>query len=388
MSKSFVFIAAPASGHVNPTLPVVAELTRRGHAVTFVTGPAHLAAVAAAGARAVEIPWLLDPTSLSRERFSTTTLLELLNGLLDAVTPLMDQLVDEARGADCVCFDATVAPVAAALAERLGVPAVSLIPSMAVNEHLPLAELLPPDFRPDNEALVRYGTRLHEFGTSQGLSAPLLPLVVPEVPLTLVFVPPAFQIAADTFDASYRFVGPTVPTPGEDWPAPEGRKLLLVSLGTAFTDRPDVFRTCAAAFADTDWHVVMSTGRTARQELGTLPVNVEAAASVPQTAILRQATAFISHAGMNSIMESLACAVPLVTLPQVPEQALNARRVVDLGLGASLESQDLTPDLVRETVLAVAADERVRDRLKWMSGEIEAADGASTAAYAILGLLE
>ena len=390
VSKNLFFVAAPAAGHVNPTLPLVAELTRRGHHVAFATGPAHLGAVERSGARPVELPWTLDPTGLSRDTFSTTSFVELLDNLLTTAAPELDALVSTARahGTDAVCFDATVAPVAAALAYRLGVPMISLMASMAVNEHLPLGELLPPDFRPDNAALIGYATRLHAFSVEQGLPAPLLPMVIPEVPLTLVFVPPAFQIAADTFDASYRFVGPTAAPDTGDWAPPaDDRPLLLVSLGTAFTDRPDVFRACAEAFADTDWRVIMSIGRTSRAALGELAANIEVAESVPQRSILRHATAFISHAGMNSIMESLAVGVPLITLPQVPEQALNARRVVELGLGALLDSDDLAPATIAETVGTVSSDESVRERLAWMAAEIATAGGAVAAADAVLGVL-
>jgi MGT family glycosyltransferase len=368
----------------------VAELDRRGHDVTFATGPGYAEAARSAGAHVAELPWELDPTSLSRERFSTTSFIELLENLLDSAAPELDAVVADARanGTDLVCFDATVAPVGAAVAERLGVPAISCIPSMAVNEHLPLAELLPSDFRPDNEALVRYAGRLHEFSVKQGLAAPLAPMAIPPVPLTLVFVPPAFQIAADTFDAGYRFVGPTL-LPAAAWrPPADGRPLALVSLGSAFNDRPDVFRACAAAFAGTGWHVVMSVGRTPLESLGSLPDNVEVAASVPQQAILRHAAAFVSHAGMNSIMEALTCAVPLIMLPQVPEQDLNARRVKELGLGTVLDGDNLTPDDVRAAVLGVATDQQVRERLKWMAGEITEAGGASAAADAIFAQLQ
>jgi hypothetical protein len=35
---SLLFFNLPASGHVNPTLPLLAELTRRGHRVLYYTG--------------------------------------------------------------------------------------------------------------------------------------------------------------------------------------------------------------------------------------------------------------------------------------------------------------------------------------------------------------
>ncbi|MBQ6644607.1 MAG: hypothetical protein IJH84_26755 [Saccharopolyspora sp.] len=44
------FAIIPAHGHVNPTLPLVEELTRRGHRVSYLTGEAWQGPVEAAGA--------------------------------------------------------------------------------------------------------------------------------------------------------------------------------------------------------------------------------------------------------------------------------------------------------------------------------------------------
>jgi UDP:flavonoid glycosyltransferase YjiC (YdhE family) len=52
---------------------------------------------------------------------------------------------------------------------------------------------------------------------------------------------------------------------------------------------------------------------------------------------------------MNSTMESLYFAVPLVAFPLQPEQEANARRVEDLGLGRRLPLDGLSPDLIRQT---------------------------------------
>lgn len=43
-------ICLPAAGHVNPTLPVVSELVRRGHRVTYATSEKYAKAVESAGA--------------------------------------------------------------------------------------------------------------------------------------------------------------------------------------------------------------------------------------------------------------------------------------------------------------------------------------------------
>ncbi|MFJ8441346.1 glycosyltransferase [Kitasatospora griseola] len=58
--------------------------------------------------------------------------------------------------------------------------------------------------------------------------------------------------------------------------------------------------------------------------------------AVSQVAVLRRATAFVSHAGLNSALEALRYGVGLVAVPQAPEQAANAARLVELGLGERL----------------------------------------------------
>jgi UDP:flavonoid glycosyltransferase YjiC (YdhE family) len=44
---------------------------------------------------------------------------------------------------------------------------------------------------------------------------------------------------------------------------------------------------------------------------------------------------FITHAGMNSVNESICKGVPMILLPHTYEQKLIADRIVELGLGIS-----------------------------------------------------
>jgi len=160
--------------------------------------------------------------------------------------------------------------------------------------------------------------------------------------------------------------------------------VLFISLGTAFNDRPAFFRMCLQAFGDGVWQVAMAVGdRVDPAGLGPVPGNVEVRPSFPQLAVLRHADVFVSHAGMNSTMESLYHAVPLVTVPQMPEQEANARRVEELGLGRRLAPQELTPELLRATVDEVAADEEIRANLAAMRTSIRKAGGSVAAADAI-----
>src|SRR5690242_227302 len=53
MGRHIAFVNAPTVGEVYPTLPIVAELVRRGHRVSYATVAARAQAVGAAGARVV-----------------------------------------------------------------------------------------------------------------------------------------------------------------------------------------------------------------------------------------------------------------------------------------------------------------------------------------------
>ena len=58
VSRHLLFVALAGHGHLTPTLPLVAELVRRGHRVEYATGPEHADAVSTAGARWIALPAL------------------------------------------------------------------------------------------------------------------------------------------------------------------------------------------------------------------------------------------------------------------------------------------------------------------------------------------
>lgn len=103
----------------------------------------------------------------------------------------------------------------------------------------------------------------------------------------------------------------------------------------------------------------------------------------PLLAAIQHATVFLSHAGMNSTMESLYYGVPLVTVAQIDEQAANAARVEELGAGRQLARADLTPQLLRETVETVAADDGIRATAVECSTAMQRGDGAAVGADAL-----
>lgn len=378
-----LFTTPPAAGHVYPTLPLVEELVDRSHRVTFVSGGSLAPELELAGASVVDLGWEPDTSALAATGFTAETLSADLRAFLAAARTLTPDLLDvlAADPPDVVCADSV--PLGALLAGIFGAPTVSLIPTLATNTAFTPAELI-DGFTPNHPGMGRYFGELTDWFASYGQPVPhgTSNEAAPASP-SLVFVPREFQIAGDTFDDSFHFTGPSVPhrarrTP--PWqPPPSGAPVLLVSLGTAFNNRPEFFASCADAFADSSFHVVMAIGgHVDLTDLGTLAPNVETHRRVSQLAVLRHAAAFITHAGMGSTMEALYYQVPTVAIPQVREQSVNADRIEQLGLGTRIDSP--TPDQLRNTAERITAEPTVRANLAAMKNAINHAGGAASGA--------
>lgn len=407
----FAFICLPATGHVNPTLPLVAELVRRGHCVTYATSAKYAAAVESAGALffengedlSAQFPRLSSTASAStaQDDAGRPSRAGMLAGLgAGMMSGLLERLLERARDdfpalvsrlaadrPDAVCYDAmTLAGKMAAM--KLALPDIALLPTYATNDHFSMRELMPA--RPPADVLAgwkRARQLIADFAREQGLPDFTF-MEGPPASLNICFIPREFQPAGDTFDDRFHFVGPSLGrrVNGEAWqPRRTDRPLLFISLGTTpLNDRPDFFRLCLDAFAGTEWQVAMAIGdRMEVNELGGIPQNAEVRPFFPQLDVLRHAEVFLSHTGMNSTMEALYLGVPIVAFPLQPEQEANARRVEDLGLGRRLPADGLSATLIRNAVAEVSGDREIRGNVAAMSQRVRNSGGATAAADAM-----
>jgi MGT family glycosyltransferase len=318
-------------------------------------------------------------------------MLPIMNRVFEDIRSSFPALVEHLRQdpPDAVCFDAMTLSGSMA-AEKTGAPAIALMPTYATNEHFSLRSLMPtpPPGSADEMAKVRMamGRLLAEFASEQGVRTPRM-FDGPPAPFNIVFLPREFQPMGETFDDRFRFVGPDVGGRSHDgeWVREGAGPLLFISLGTTpLNRRPDFFRECLEAFGGTGWDVAMAIGeQTPAAELGTIPPNVQIRPFFPQLQVLRRTDLFITHAGMNSTMEALYFAVPLLAVPQQPEQAATARRIEDLGLGRQLAPDDVTPEALRTAADSLRADGQVRRNVAAMSNVVRTAGGAPAAADAI-----
>ncbi|MFJ1791856.1 glycosyltransferase [Kitasatospora griseola] len=101
-------------------------------------------------------------------------------------------------------------------------------------------------------------------------------------------------------------------------------------------------------------------------------------------AVPRRATAFVSCAGMNSVLEALRYGVGLVAVPQTPEQAANVARLVELGLGERLDTKTVGVEALRAAIGRGASDPAVRGSLAGMRRAVLCGGGAARG----VGLIE
>uniref|UniRef100_A0A7S4T7R3 UDP-glycosyltransferases domain-containing protein n=1 Tax=Alexandrium monilatum TaxID=311494 RepID=A0A7S4T7R3_9DINO len=117
------------------------------------------------------------------------------------------------------------------------------------------------------------------------------------------------------------------------------------------------------------YHCVLCVGRQAdaldflpgeddEQRLRHVPANVTVRAAVQQVAMLKgHADVFVTHAGFNSLQESLIAGVPLIALPQAVDQPDNARKIEASGWGRGF----LRPMGVGPSELAAVVRELARE---------------------------
>jgi MGT family glycosyltransferase len=382
------FFAPAAAGHVNPTLGLAAELVRRGHRVTYATTTVYAERVAETGAEVVPVTSTWEGSGdVDTPQFHGRELVRAMGLLLTETKSMLAQLHDAERP-DLVVNDGTMGWWGRILARRWQVPSVETWPNLVSNEHWAMSQKY-TTFNPLSPAFLLMAVRLSRFLKKQGAEGMQAFMSGDAAALRLVTLPRAFQYAGETFTDRYEFVGPLVDDRGYQgsWEPSGDLPVLLVSLGTAYNDRPGFYRTVLSSAAGRPWQVVLAVGGADIGALGPVPANVQVHRQVPQLAVLRHARVFVTHAGMGGTMEGLHFEVPLVAIPQMAEQRANADRIAELGLGTVLPPEAVTADTLWSAVEGVAADERVRERLAWMRGEMTAAGGAPAAADAVERIL-
>ncbi|WP_030570478.1 macrolide-inactivating glycosyltransferase [Streptomyces aureocirculatus] len=375
-----------AHGHVNPSLEVIRELVARGHRVTYAIPHAFEKKVAETGAEPVLYPTTLPGADDDPEAWGDTLIDNIEPFLADAINALPHlRAAYEGDEPDLVLYDITSYP-ARVLARQWGVPEISLSPNLVAWEGYE-EEVAAPLYEPllaterGQAYVARFAAWLKENGVDQHPDP-----FVGRPPRSLVLIPKALQPNADRVDERvHTFVGACQGdrTAQGDWERPaDAEKVVLVSLGSSFTKQPGFYRECVKAFGDLpNWHLVLQIGRHVDPaELGEVPAGVEVRDWVPQLAILRQADAFVTHAGAGGCQEGLATATPMVAVPQAVDQFGNADMLQGLGVARHLPMAEADAESLRAAVLALVDDPEVARRLEEVRAGMAGEGGTKRAA--------
>ncbi|MFJ9173228.1 macrolide family glycosyltransferase [Streptomyces sp. NPDC102360] len=395
----------PAAGHVNPTLPVVTELVGAGVDVVYLCDAEFEDRIRETGARFVPYPEGVLTSRDIAEATRAGSSVGVVVKVLRACSALVPFVVEQARalGPTALMHDSN-ALWGRLAASILNLPTISFmttffvgagaVKALTVRENL---AVVGPTLRDMPAALRAKRALVNEFGTDAVPPTPMLPL---RGDLTLFPIPEELQAPAPRLDAGCRFTGPTTSPDAESTPLdPElsahlsgGQPVVLVSLGTLHDGGAPFFRTCCDALGDLPVRVVLATGSAVDPaDLGATPPNTLARRTVPQLAVLREASVFVTHGGMNSALESLHYGVPLVAVPQQVEQLLIARSVAERGaavvLRQPLSHRPVPTAALRASVERVLGDPGMAGAAAAMGRRFRSEGGAGRAAELVRGML-
>ena len=344
-----LMINVPYAGHTNPTLPLAKELVRRGHQVIYVNAEEFRAKIEKTGAKFV--PYINYPDKPTEHQKKTMCFRAAYDTALQ---------IDEKF--DLLIYEMFFYP-GYVIAEKLGIPCVRQFSQPAWNKEF--IQKAPLVFRISAE-IIDAKVMKKEHKLHMGLKhTNMTKAVLEDCPdLNVVYVPSTFQKHREDFDKSYYFTVPpvesmetTVNIPFEEMKHP----IIYISLGSIISNK-GFCKECIRAFGDTEFSVILNTGRISPDKLGHIPQNIYAYSFVPQIEVLKHADVFLTHCGMNSVNEAIVAKVPMIAMPFVNDQLANAKRIVELGIGKKIRSFPSSSKQMYKVAKEIVSDNQIKEK--------------------------
>jgi MGT family glycosyltransferase len=397
MTKA-VFFNIPAHGHVNPTLPLVRELVRRGETVIYYSIEEYKAKIEAAGARCRTYESLSPSVrfDFGSDDRSSPSLPKIARVMIEFCERSLPFLLDATRQdePDYILHDFTCL-WGKYVSQILEIPAIATIPQFPVNmkrrpdPYPGMYSDMIRMFIGGIPALIQFRRTADRISQAYSVrSAGLWDMLANHEDLNIVFTSRYFQPYAEDFDDSFVFVGPSIAERDGtlDFSLDCGNgPLVYISLGTILNINVTFYQYCFEAFGGTEKQIVLSAGAdTDLDSIGVVPKNFVVRNYVPQLEILKRADVFVTHGGMNSVSEGLWYGVPLVVIPQGSDQYLVASRVETLKAGVALDKRRITPEALRQAVDSIALDEGILANIETIQDSFREAGGFGKAADEVM----
>lgn len=366
----------PGTGHLNPIVPLARALLATGHDVVFAAAASFCPQIedkgfqaSAAGIDFLEerfpdaFPELAEMPSEAQGIHILKTIW--LDSAAKAMLPDLNRLIDSWRPDillhDCWEFATPL------IGRKRGLPHAVV----AMSPFIP-PQLLTMMFPRKLEAL----TREAELEPDPDLKNPYRYLYLDLYPPSLQEVSPDSLGVARHFrpwDMEHDQVSPA-------WiERMTGRPLVYVSMGTVFNEAPQLFENILEGLQHEDVEVLISLGSETSEIKLPAFANARVESFVPQRAILDRASVFITHAGFNSLLESVAAAVPMLCIPLSAEQPFNAANAERIGVAVVLSRTTASPENVRDAVRRLLQESSFKANCQQLKAELESLPGVNEA---------
>lgn len=409
----FGIITPPVSGHLHPFGALGRELIRRGHHVSVLQMPDLGERVRAEGLEFIEIGISDHPVGSLPESLSQLARLDGLRALrftVNAVRKTTEMVCRDAPGAlksagiDALLVD-QMEPAGGAVAEHTGLPFLTICNALAVNSE----PSIPPPFTSWRCRSTRWSHVRNRVGysLSRRIMRPveatvnryrkqwkLRKLEHPEHSFSqtaqISQQPAAFDFPRRQLPSSFHYVGPlrdcSLKQCSFPWERLDGRPLVYASLGTLQNRKAGLFRLFAEACQGLPVQLVMTHGGGLDQAtVASFPGSPLVVSYAPQLEVLSKASLTLSHAGLNTVLDSLSCGVPIIATPITYEQPAIASRIRWAGVGEVLTRSSMTPHGLRQMISHVMSESTYRANAQEIRKSIAASGGVSRAADIILG---
>jgi MGT family glycosyltransferase len=203
----------------------------------------------------------------------------------------------------------------------------------------------------------------------------------------LTQTPKEFDFKSSHWPSQFHYTGPFHDGLGRiesnfPWERLTGEPLIYASMGTLQNGLESVFSAIAEAVGTRPgMQLVLSIGPSLDPaKIDALPANCIVVNNAPQVALLKRAALCITHAGLNTALESLTQGVPMVAIPVTIDQPGVAARIAYTRTGVYVPVQELTAARLSACIDEVLSNPEYRQNAGKMKEAIAQTNGLERAA--------
>ncbi|BAU10557.1 glycosyltransferase, MGT family [Leptolyngbya sp. NIES-3755] len=182
---------------------------------------------------------------------------------------------------------------------------------------------------------------------------------------------------------------PSLPEHLQTWLDAAQSGVIYIAFGTLATIQAWQAQALIEGLTQTGLQVLWSLPDSQQSQLPPLPDSVRIESFVPQFAVLSHPAirVFVSHCGMNSILEALYWKTPILALPFFGDQHDNATRLMDAGVAQRLDKRRFSAAEVTTKATVLLHDLQIQESIDRISSNLRRAGGCDRAAEIVEAVL-